>query len=77
VSLNKFKSQCKAVAVTVNSQEENSYICLDFVQEFGLRSLSDRCLIYRMSVLSYVPHLEYILYVSVPGLTLTCHLFIS
>jgi hypothetical protein len=38
VSLKKCKSQGKAVEVTVNSKEENSYdFCLDFVQEFGLR----------------------------------------
>jgi len=37
VSFKKCKSQGKAVEVTVNSREENSYVfCLDFVQEFGL-----------------------------------------
>jgi hypothetical protein len=37
VSLKKLKSQGKAVEVTVNSKEENSYdFCLDFAQEFGL-----------------------------------------
>ncbi len=37
VSLKKLKSQGKAVAVIVNSKEENSYdFCLDFFQEFGL-----------------------------------------
>ncbi len=37
VSLRKCKSQGKAVEVTANSKEENSYVfCLDFVQEFGL-----------------------------------------
>ncbi len=36
VSLKKDKSQGKAVDVTVNSKEENSF-CLDFVQEFHLR----------------------------------------
>jgi hypothetical protein len=35
--LKKYKSQGKAVEVTVNSKEENSYnFCLDYVQEFGL-----------------------------------------
>jgi hypothetical protein len=39
VSLKKLKSQGKAVDVTVNSKEENSYdFCLDFVQEFSLRT---------------------------------------
>jgi hypothetical protein len=35
VNLKKYKSQGKAVEVTVNSKKE---ICLDFVHEFGLRS---------------------------------------
>jgi hypothetical protein len=36
MSLNKYKSHGKAVEVTVNSKEENSYdFCLDLVQEFG------------------------------------------
>jgi hypothetical protein len=34
VSLKKYKSQGKAVQVTVNSKEEN--ICLDFVQEYDI-----------------------------------------
>jgi hypothetical protein len=34
VSLKKYKSQGKAVEVTVNSKEED--FCLDFVQEFSL-----------------------------------------
>ncbi len=39
VSLKKYKSQGKAVEVTVNRKEENSEdFCLDFVQEFGLNS---------------------------------------
>jgi hypothetical protein len=37
VSWKKYKSQGKAVEVTVNSKEKNSSdFCLDFVQEFGL-----------------------------------------
>jgi hypothetical protein len=37
VSLKKYKSQSKAVEVTVNSKEENSEdFCLDSVQEFGI-----------------------------------------
>ncbi len=37
VSLKKYKSQSKAVEVTVNNKEENSEdFCLDFDQEFGL-----------------------------------------
>ncbi len=37
VSLKKYKSQGKAVEVTVNSKEENPEdFCLDFVQEFSL-----------------------------------------
>jgi hypothetical protein len=37
VSLKKYKSQGKAVEVTVNSKDENSQdFCLDFIQEFGL-----------------------------------------
>jgi hypothetical protein len=36
VSLGKEKSQGKAVDVTVNSKEENSF-CLDFIQELQLR----------------------------------------
>ncbi len=37
VSLKIWKSQDKAVEVTVNSKEENSEdFCLDFIQEFGL-----------------------------------------
>ena len=36
VSLKKWKSQGKAVEVTVNNKEENSEdLCLDFVQEVG------------------------------------------
>jgi hypothetical protein len=43
VSLKKYKSQGKAVEVTVNSKEENSEeYCLDFVQEFGLRKFSSQ-----------------------------------
>jgi hypothetical protein len=38
VSLKKYKSQCKAVDVTLNSKEENFF--LDFVQEFGLSSVT-------------------------------------
>ncbi len=35
--MKKYKSQGKAVEVTVNNKEENSSdFCLDFVQEFGL-----------------------------------------
>jgi hypothetical protein len=42
VSLKKNKSQGKTVEVTVSSTEDNSEtFCLDFVQEFGLRSISD------------------------------------
>jgi hypothetical protein len=38
MSLKKYKSQGKAVDMTVNNKEENSEdFCLDFVQEFGLR----------------------------------------
>ncbi len=38
MSLKKYKSQGKAVEVTVNSKEEKSYaFCLDFVLEIGLR----------------------------------------
>ncbi len=34
--MKKYKSQRKAVEVTVKSKEENSQdFCLDFVQEFG------------------------------------------
>ncbi len=37
VSLKKYKSQGKAVELTLNSNEENfEDFCLDFVQEFGL-----------------------------------------
>ncbi len=37
MSLKKYKSQGKAVEVTVNNKEENSSdVSLDFVQEFGL-----------------------------------------
>ncbi len=37
MSLKKWKSQGKAIEVTVNSKEENSEdFCLDFVKEFGL-----------------------------------------
>jgi hypothetical protein len=40
MSLKKYKSQGKAVKVTVNSKEENSSdFCLDFVQEFCLCSV--------------------------------------
>ncbi len=36
--MKKYKSQCKAVEVTLNSKEENSEeFYLDFVQEFALR----------------------------------------
>ncbi len=39
--MKKYKSQGKAVEVTVNSKEENSEdFCLDFVQEFGLCMLT-------------------------------------
>ncbi len=38
VSQKKYKSQGKAVELTVNSKEENFW--LDFIQEFGLRDLS-------------------------------------
>ncbi len=39
VRLKKYKSQSKAVEVTVNSKEENSKdFCLGFFQEFGLRT---------------------------------------
>ncbi len=39
MSLKKYKSRGKAVKVTVNRQEENFQdFCLDFVQEFGLRT---------------------------------------
>jgi hypothetical protein len=39
VSLKKLKSQGKSVEVTLNSKEENSQdFCLDFVQEFSLRT---------------------------------------
>jgi hypothetical protein len=38
MSLKKYKSQGKAVDMTVNNMEENSEdFFLDFVQEFGLR----------------------------------------
>jgi hypothetical protein len=37
-SLKKWKSEGKAVKVTMNSKEENSQdFCLDFVQEFSFR----------------------------------------
>jgi hypothetical protein len=51
VSLKKYKSQGKAVEVTVNSKEENPYdFCLDYVQEFGLCTV--RILRYFESILS-------------------------
>jgi hypothetical protein len=43
MSLTKNKSQCKAVEVTVDSNEKNSEdFCLDFAQEFGLRTMHTR-----------------------------------
>ncbi len=43
MSLKKQKSQGKAVEVTVNSKEENSYdFCIDFIQEFSLSSKTIR-----------------------------------
>jgi hypothetical protein len=42
MSFKKYKSQGKAVQVTVNSKEENSLdFCLDFVQEFGLNTCEE------------------------------------
>jgi len=38
MSLKKYKSLGKTVEVTVNSKEENSFVC--FVHEFGLRGPS-------------------------------------
>jgi hypothetical protein len=39
--LKKYKSQSKAVEVTLNSKDENSEgFCLDFVLEFGLKAVN-------------------------------------
>ncbi len=51
VSLKKYKSQGKAVEVTVKSKEENPYdFCLDYVQEFDLCTV--RIFRYFVSILS-------------------------
>jgi hypothetical protein len=41
VNFKKYKSQGKAIEVTVNSKEENSSdFCLDFVPEFGIKRIN-------------------------------------